>query len=136
MWIIIQGIPLTTNQQELQQFLSQRLKCGSWFGLPFKRRSGLKSVSILKMTDRLTGEVECHGLAELDTLTPNEETLRSLNGHPFRGRRVTIRKYYHRSSKPAQKVRGSQPVQPERRRPDLHIEMLRNKPIDALLNRR
>jgi hypothetical protein len=140
MWVIIPGIPLSTSQSELRQFLNRRLKRKGWLGLSIRRRNRLKSYSILRMTDQLTGSVECHGLAELETAGRDEETLRNLNGHQLHGRTVAVRKYYHRSTK-ARPVaypegRGSPSGRPERRRPELHIEMLGPGPVDSLLQRR
>ncbi|WP_260291267.1 hypothetical protein [Sedimenticola hydrogenitrophicus] len=140
MWVIIQGIPPSTSQSELRQFLNRRLKRKGWLGLAIRRRNRLKSFSILRMTDRQTGSVECHGLAELETAGRDEETLRNLNGHQLHGRTVAVRKYYHRSAsahrEALKKERESQFGRPERRRPGLYIEMLGPGPIDSLLQRR
>ncbi|MCW8921575.1 MAG: RNA-binding protein [Sedimenticola sp.] len=130
MWIIIQGIPLTTTQRELNQFLNNQLNGRSWLGFNRNPAIRLKSFSILKMTDRSSGTMECHGLAELETKKPDEETLQALNGHQLQGRTIAVRKYYHRSSRRIAKRDANQglcsPVQQERRRPYLHIEMLKS----------
>ncbi|MCW8889222.1 MAG: RNA-binding protein [Sedimenticola sp.] len=129
MWIIIQGIPLTTTQRELNQFLNKQISCKGWFGLSSRSDFRLKTFSILRMTDRASGEMECHGLAELETARPEEEVLKQLNGHRLHGRVITVRKYYHRSSRSIQRMdqmggpSGSE--HNERRRPYLHIEMLK-----------
>jgi len=123
MWVIIQGIPLKTTRKELRRFLKRQLGNKRWFGLPIRQQRRLKSAAILKMTDRLTGEVEYYGLAQLETRDHDEEALRTLNGHRLHGRTVTVRKYYHRSAKTHQPGRQSRPSRPERRRLDLHVEM-------------
>lgn len=128
MWVIIQQIPAATTNQELSRFISRRLGRRGWLRTSLGKHSGLKSYSILRMTDRVTGIVECHGLAELADDRPEEETLKSLNGHRLNGRPVAVRKYYHRSA-PA---RASGPTAlpagiRERRRSDLHIEMIRSR---------
>lgn len=123
MWVIIQGIPLNTSQKELQRFLKRQLGHKRWFGLPLRQPIRLKSAAILRMTDRLTGKVECHGLAQLETLDRDIEALRTLNGHQLHGRRVTVRKYYHRSARPQRGGRNMPSLKSERRRLDLHIEM-------------
>ncbi|MCW8907130.1 MAG: hypothetical protein OQL28_07760 [Sedimenticola sp.] len=128
MWVIIQQIPTATTNQELSRFLSRRLGRRGWLRTSLGKHNGLKSHSILRMTDRVTGIVECHGLAELADDRPEEETLKSLNGHRLNGRRVAVRKYYHRNAQ----SRASEPaVLPggvrERRRSDLHIEMVRSR---------
>lgn len=122
MWVIIQGIPPGTSQRELRQFVNRRLSRRGWLGLTMGRHNRLKSFSILRMTERLTGAVECHGLVELETAGRDEEVLRKLNGHQLHGQRLTVRKYYHRSNRAR---RESRPAQAERRRPDLLIEMLK-----------
>lgn len=131
MWVIIQQIPAATTSQELSRFLSRRLGRRGWLRTSLGRHNSLKSFSILRMTDRVTGSVECHGLAELVDDRPEEETLKSLNGHRLNGSPVSVRKYYHRSS-PVHATRASQALQlpggtHERRRPDLHIEMVRSR---------
>lgn len=128
MWVIIQQIPTATTNQELSRFISRRLGRRGWLRTSLGKHSGLKSYSILRMTDRVTGIVECHGLAELADDRPEEETLKSLNGHRLNGRPVAVRKYYHRNA-PA---RASEPAAlpagiRERRRSDLHIEMIRSR---------
>jgi hypothetical protein len=123
MWVIIQGIPLDTTQKELQRFLNRQLGHKRWFGLPVGQRNRLKSSAILRMTDRVTGDVECHGLAQLDTAERDDETLRNLNGHLLHGRRVTVRKYYHRAARPRGTGRIAGSLRLERRRANLHIEM-------------
>ncbi|WP_029134462.1 RNA recognition motif domain-containing protein [Sedimenticola selenatireducens] len=123
MWVIIQGIPLNTTQKELQRFLKRQLGHKGWFGLPVRQQTRLKSAAILRMTDRVTGIVECHGLAQLETLDHDMETLRTLNGHQLHGRAVTVRKYYHRSARPQGARRNIPSLKSERRRLDLHVEM-------------
>lgn len=123
MWVIIQGLPLHTTQEELQRFLNRRLGQKRWFGLPVRQTNRLKSSAILRMTDRATGDVECHGLAQLETAERDEETLRNLNGHQLHGRQVTVRKYYHRAAMPRGAARIAGSLRSERRRADLHIEM-------------
>jgi len=128
MWVIIQQIPPATTNQELSRFISRRLGRRGWLRTSLGKHNGLKSHSILRMTDRVTGIVECHGLAELADDRPEEETLKSLNGHRLNGRRVSVRKYYHRGG-PSRA--SEQAVLPagirERRRTDLHIEMVRSR---------
>ena len=131
MWVIIQRIPLSTTQRELNLFINKQLDSRGWFGLAFNQKTTLKSFSILKMTDRLTGSIECHGLAELDTTTPEEDTLKALNGHQLHGKTVAVRKYYHRSSTRPQDLSSSHndgliAELQERRRPNLYIEMLKS----------
>ena len=129
MWIIIQGIPLSTTQKELNQFLNKQISCKGWFRFSSKAEIRLKTISILRMTDRASGDIECHGLAELETEKPEEEALRLLNGHQLGGRTIPVRKYYHRASRAVQRDKqrsGRTPLdQIERRRPSLHIEMLK-----------
>jgi hypothetical protein len=129
MWIIIQKIPLTTTQRELNQFLNKQISGNRWFGMLFGQQTQLKNFSILRMTDRTSGEIECHGLAEVETSKPEEEMLKVLNGHQLHGQTIAVRKYYHRSNKNAQiasaKNTSRFPGQYDRRRPSMHIEMLK-----------
>ncbi|TVO74246.1 hypothetical protein [Sedimenticola selenatireducens] len=129
MWIIIQKIPLTTTQRELNLFLNKQINGNRWFGLSSNQQTRLKSFSILRMTDRTSGEIECHGLAEVETSKPEEEMLRVLNGHQLHGQTIAVRKYYHRSNISTQtahtKSTSSFPGLRDRRRHSLHIEMLK-----------
>ncbi|MCW8945124.1 MAG: hypothetical protein OQL27_10160 [Sedimenticola sp.] len=131
MWIIIQRIPLTTTQRELNQFLNKQIIGKSWFSLSANPEIRLKTFSILRMTDRSSGKVECHGLAELESQKPEEETLQLLNGHKLRGQTIFVRKYYHRTSRSTLETKLANNAIPseknERRRPYLHIEMLKAK---------
>lgn len=125
MWVIIQQISPATTNQELSRFISRRLGRRGWLRTSLGKHSGLKSHSILRMTDRVTGIVECHGLAELADDRPEEETLKSLNGHRLNGRQVAVRKYYHRSGSARAKELAALPGGiGERRRSDLHIELV------------
>jgi hypothetical protein len=125
MWIFIKGIPATTTPKALGQFLNKRLN-RNWMAQAFFEPE-IRQCAILRITDRDTNSVEYHGLAEIESPKPDNSTIEQLSGQTLLGKKISIRKYYHRTTCDNPWHQGTIDVVREikrgdRRRPNLKIE--------------
>ena len=127
MWVFIKEIPPTTTNRALGQFLHKKIN-RNWVTQAFFQ-SELKQCSILRITDENTGTIECHGLAEIESLKPDSIMIAQLDGQSFLGKSVRVRKYYHRATCDSPRHQGTTNMvkeikQGNRRRSNLRIEVI------------
>ncbi len=128
MLVFIRLIPESVTRQDLQLYVEQALRA-PWSRL-FGQRGTVKSLEILKLTDEDSQAIEFHALVDIEPPKSARLAIRRLNRTPLLGRRMTVRKYYTRTS--FRDRRGQRPDQGplsiqdrrvhDRRRPHLQQE--------------
>jgi hypothetical protein len=97
MWIFIRGIPTNASRKTLGQFVTSGMRRGLLGLLPLLNKGTLRHCDLLNITDQDTGAVERHGLVEVEPAEAAKQVIHRLNGRPYLGKPVMVRRYFHRS---------------------------------------
>ncbi|MCW8908464.1 MAG: RNA-binding protein [Sedimenticola sp.] len=129
--IFIRRLPNSTTRLDLMQFISSALE-PKWYLLQFSPLGKLTHCDICRIDDSGNGQVEYHGLAQIEPPSAALQVINRLNGEYFKNKKVEVRKFFRRSAK-RDRRHVADPELPngtfdkrkkDRRRPDLHMEYL------------
>lgn len=134
--LFVRNLPSSITRRDLKHFIQRELRKAGIRGFPLL--STCTNCSILRITDPATGKREYHGLVEMQPARIALQAISVLNGKEINGTPMEVRRYRHRSAWGERRSRGSSggigtSVLPERRRPNLKIELVEATPSpDAL----
>ena len=120
MWILITRIEPSTTHDEIYRFAKKGLR-GRWPLISPASRGRAKRCGILRISDRRSKFMECHGLVSIEPIKSAMEAIERLNGISFHGNPVTVRRYFSRSTERDRRNHFDQQSVPEhkdRRRSD------------------
>ena len=92
MIIFLRNIPATTQYHDILEFIEPVLKGGF-----FSRKGTASSIKILVLEDKNFHTREYHGLVKVDQEAVAERVIKKLNRKLFKGRRIAVREYKHRT---------------------------------------
>ena len=124
--LIITGLPESITSEELKARFQRRIQ-PRWWSL-LTGSSSIRICNIIRITYRDTGDVEYHGLLEIQPAKLALRAIREMNGSIIHGCTISVHRYRHRS--PVQDVYSigsdseSDQVTVERRRSDLGVELI------------
>lgn len=129
--IFIRRLPNSTTRLDLMQFISAALK-PKWYLLQFAPLGKLTHCDICRIDDTGNGQVEYHGIAQVEPPSAALQVINRLNGEYFKSKKVEVRKFFRRSSKRDRRHLTDTELpqgifekrKQDRRRPDLHMEYL------------
>ena len=132
--LFVTGLSDSVTRKDLKSIFRHLIKSrwqARWSG-----QGLIRSCDIVRITDRDTGNVEYHGLVELQPAKLALRAIRELSGTEIGGHPIEIRRYYHRSPlrdqlRYAPEGESVERVRDERRRPNLTIELVERQ--DAAL---
>lgn len=127
MKIFIKNVPSSTTHRALREFVEQVFS-PRWYA-PFAVKGNVKSCTVQKITDLDTGDVEYHGLLDIQPYTAAQHAIEKLNKKKLNGRPVEVRKWHVRSPSDRRDLFRKHSLWPfkerrkgERRRPNLVMD--------------
>lgn len=127
MMVFLRGLPEGLKRKELKAFVQASVR--SRDDHSFYLKAKVCNCAILRITDRSNGDVEHHGLVEVQPARAAIRAIDELNGTVLKGTRIQVRRYRHRSplrdggtNTFVQEQTDSRPQ--ERRRSNLKIDLV------------
>lgn len=127
MMLFLPGLPQHLTRKELKAFVQAGLKSPE--DRPFSVKANVCACTILRITDQCDGNIEHHGLVEVQPAKAAIRAIDELNGRELNGTRIQVRRYHHRSPLRDRRRNQAPPEQAEnrkqeRRRRDLKIDLV------------
>ena len=95
MKIFIRNVPCSTSQHTLRRFAEQLIS-PRWY-TPFAVKGRVVSCVVQKIKDLDSGEIQYHGLLEIQPFKAAQLAMEKLNGEKFTGHRIEARQWHIRS---------------------------------------
>jgi RNA recognition motif-containing protein len=93
--LFVRGLPKGVTRKELKQLIQSAVN--QLDKRPFSLKAAVSNCSILCISQPHEGASEYHGLVEIQPAKVAIEAIRVLNGMEFRGQKLEVRRYQHRS---------------------------------------
>ncbi len=127
--LFVTGLSERVTRNELISIFRHLIK-SSW-RTRWAHRDPIRSCNIVRITDRDSGDVEYHGLVELQPAKLALSAIRELSGAEIGGNRIEIRRYFrsplHNQLRYAMESKSAVRIRDDRRRSNLKIELVEHQ---------